>query len=173
MRQIPGAYDSLVAHLRQPLSIPDRQGLNLALWVYGLFKARCCHLGRVADELPLTGQKDRLSQRLKRGLMNPRLRPEARYRQLIIPWLAHGPTGEERVLLLDRREVAERFKVLLWAVAFRGRAIPLTWAVLAHAGSCCVEEQQRLLARIEPHVPLSAKVALMADAEFRSVDLLA
>ena len=107
MSQIPGPYDNLLSHFRQHLSGPDSQLVNLALWVYGLFKARSCHLGRVADELPLEGQKDSIIQRLKRFLMNPGLVPKKLYRKLITAWLKHWPDGAELTLILDRTEVAD------------------------------------------------------------------
>lgn len=144
MSPIPHSYDSLLDHFRQHVSGPDSQLVNLALWVYGLFKARSCHLGRVADELPVEERKDSLIQRLKRWLMNPRFVPESLYRRLIAVWLTHWPEHAELVLILDRTEVADRFNVLMLAVGFRGRAIPLSWDVLSHQGACCFEEQQSL-----------------------------
>jgi len=161
----------LLVYLHQHLKGPDSQLLNLALWVYGLFKARNCHLGHVADELPLEGQKDSLIQRLKRWLMNPRLVPERLFRRLLIPWLENWPTDTELTLLLDRTEVNDRFNILMLAVAFRGRAIPLTWEILDHDGCCRFAEQRRLLDRIESHLPAFAPIALMGDAEFRSIEL--
>jgi hypothetical protein len=164
-------YDSLLDHFRQHLSGPDSQLVNLALWVYGLFKARSCHLGRVADELPLEGKKESIIRRSKRWVMNPRLVPESLYRKLIAQWLAHWPDGKELVLIFDRTEVADRFNVLMLAVGFRGRAIPLTWDILSHKGACCFAEQKKLLDRIEPSLPTQAHIALMGDSEFRSVRL--
>jgi len=171
MKPIPRPYDKLLAYLHQHLDASDSQLHNLALWVYGLFKARNCHLGHVADELPLEGQKDSLIQRLKRWLMNPRLVPEALYRRLLIVWLENWPADTELTLLLDRTEVNDRFNILMLAVAFRGRAIPLTWDILDHEGSCSFAEQRRLLDRIEPHLPAFALISLMGDAEFRSREL--
>ena len=171
MSQIPRPYDSLLDHFRQHLSGPDSQLVNLALWVYGLFKARCCHLGRVADELPLEGQKDSIIQRLKRWLMNPGLVPQKLYLKLIAVWLKHWPDGAELTLILDRTEVADRFNILMLAVGYRGRAIPLTWDILSHEGACCFKEQKKLLDRIEPLLPAKALIALMADSEFRNIEL--
>ena len=134
MSQPSHPYDSLLDYFRQHLSGPDSQLVNLALLVYGLFKARSCHLCRVADELPLEGEKESLIQRLKRWLMNPRFAPESLYRKWIAQWLVHWPDGKELVLVFDRTEVADRFNVLMLAVEFRGRAIPLTWDIL---WPCC------------------------------------
>ena len=78
---------------------------------------------------------------------------------------------EELVLVFDRTEVADRFNVLMLAVEFRGRAIPLTWDILSHEGACCFAEQKKLLDRIEPFLPTQACIALMGDSKFRSVRL--
>lgn len=171
MSQIPRPYDTLLDHFRQHLSGPESQLVNLALWVYGLFKARCCHLGRVADELPLEGKKESIIRRLKRWLMNSRFVPEVLYRKLIVQWLKDWPETEELVLIFDRTEVVDRFNVLMLAVGFRGRAIPLTWDILLHEGACCFAEQKKLLDRIEPLLPRNARIALMGDSEFRSIRL--
>lgn len=171
MRPIPRPYDRLVDYFRQHLTIPDSQRVNLGLWVYGLFKARSCQLGPVADEVPLEGHKDSIIQRLKRWLCNPRVLPEPLYRQLITPWLENWPVDTELVLILDRVEVANRFNVLMLAVGFRGRAIPLTWDLLEHKGCCSFAEQRRLLERIEPHLPAFASISLMGDSEFRGIGL--
>jgi len=155
----------------QHLSLSEALTHNLSLWVYGLFKARSCHLGKVADELPLAGQKDSLIQRLKRWLMNDHIPVFPLYRQFLIPWLARWSSGSELILIFDRFVVAGRFNVLMLAVAFRGRALPLTWQILSHKGSCGFVEQKSLLERILPDLPASADIALMGDGEFRSIEL--
>ena len=101
-------------------------------------------------------------------LMNPRFTPESLYRRLIAQWLVHWPDGKELVLVFDRTEVADRFNVLMLAVGFRGRAIPLTRDILSHKGACCFAEQKKLLDRIEPYMPTQTCIALMEDSEFRS-----
>ena len=171
MRAIPRPYDTMRRYFDQHLSLSEALPHNLALWVYGLFKARSCHLGKVADELPLEGQKDSLIQRLKRWLMNDHLDVPQLYRQLMIPWLASWSSGNELILIFDRFDEASRFNVLLLAIAFRGRALPLTWQILSHKGSCSFAEQKSLLERVLPDLPATAAIALMGDGEFRSIEL--
>lgn len=169
MSTIPRPYDSLRTYFNQHLADSPAQHHNLALWVFGLFKARSCHLGRVADELPLEGQRDSLIQRLKRWLMHP-IDPQELYLSLVRPWLERWPANQELVLILDRFSVADRFNVLLLAVAFRGRAIPLTWKLLPHQGSSSFAYQKQLLEQVRL-LPAKVPVALMGDGEFRSIEL--
>ena len=170
MSQIPPLYDNLFSYLRQHLSGPTSQILNVALFVYGVFKARSCALGSVADELPIEGNRQSRIRRFKRFLKNLRLKPKQMYFTLLVPFLFRWPSDQELVIILDRTEVCG-FNILFAALAFRGRAIPLTWDILDHKGACCFSEQKKLLDVICAILPEKVKIVLMADSEFRSQDL--
>jgi hypothetical protein len=170
MSQIPPLYDNLFSYLRQQVSGPTTQILNMALFVYGVFKARSCALGSVADELPLEGNRQSRIRRLKRFLKNLRVRPQRVYRTLLVAFVSKWSPSQELVIILDRTEVCG-FNILFAAVAFRGRAIPLSWDILDHKGACCFAEQKELLDFIDPILPQEVKVVLMADSEFRGQEL--
>ncbi len=144
MNQNPPLYANLFSYLRQHVSGPTTQILNVALFVYGVFKARSCVLGSVADELPIEGNRQSRIRRLKRFLKNLRFTPKQMYLTLLRPFLFRWPSDQELVIILDRTEVCG-FNILFAAVAFRGRAIPLTWDILDHKGACCFSEQKKLL----------------------------
>lgn len=170
MSQIPPLYDTLFSYLRQHVSGPPTQVLNVALFVYGVFKARSCALGSVADELPIEGNRQSRIRRLKRFLKNLGFIPRQVYLALLGPFRCRWSVDQEMILILDRTEVCG-FNILFAAVAFRGRAIPLAWDILAHQGACCFDEQKQLLDVLGPSLPEQAKIVLMADSEFRGQEL--
>lgn len=168
---IPETYTTLLSYLCQALPTLRRtQVRNLALWVWGLLRARHCALGRVADELPIEGTKASRIRRLKRWLMNSRIEVDTIYGPLVQRTLQrwHRP---ELTLVLDRTEWGV-FNVLLVGVAVLGRVIPLTWTLLPHFGSSDVQEQQALLERVRPWLPTAPQKAILGDGEFKSVALM-
>lgn len=170
MSQIPPLYDNLFSYLRQHVSGPTTQVLNVSLFVYGVFKARSCALGSVCDELPIEGNRQSRIRRLKRFLKNLGFIPKKVYLSLLGRFLFRWSSDQEMVIILDRTEVCG-FNILFGAVAFRGRAIPLTWDILDHKGACCFSEQKKLLDGIGPILPKQARIVLMADSEFRGQEL--
>lgn len=168
---IPGSYNKLLFHLCQVLvDLRVTQVRNLALWVWGLLRAGHCALGRVADQLPISGTKESRIQRLKRWLVNRRIVVDVFYgplvRQTLRRW--HLP---RLTLVLDRTEWGV-FNVLLVGVALQGRVIPLAWTVLSHEGNSDFEEQKALLERIRPWLPQAPQIGLLGDGEFKSVSLI-
>ena len=174
MLPIPTPYDTLQSHLCQVLSgvpgIRITQIRNLALWVWGLVKARSCHLGRVADQLPVSGSKPSRIRRLKRFLMNPRILIDAIYGRIVQKVLERWHK-DYLTLAIDRTDW-DAFNILFVGIPFVGRTIPLAWTVLDHEGNSSFQEQKALLERIRPWIPAHLKVGLLGDGEFRSVELM-
>lgn len=174
MLPIPMAYDTLQGHLCQVLSgvpgIRIPQIRNLALGVWGLVKARSCHLGKVADQLPSDGSKPSRICRLKRFLMNPRILIDAIYGQIVQKILERWHR-DYLTLAVDRTDW-EAFNILFVGIPFVGRTIPLAWKVLDPQGNSSFQEQKALLEKILPWIPAHMKVGLLRDREFRSVELI-
>lgn len=143
---------------------------NLALWVWGLVKARSCHLGRVADQIPIQGTKPSRIRRLKRFLMHRRILLDAIYGRIVRKVLERWHR-EELPLAIDRTDW-DAFNVLFVGIPFLGHTLPLAWTVLDHEGNSSFEEQKALLERIRPWIPSHLKVGLLGDGEFRSVELM-
>lgn len=108
-----------------------------------------CHLTNLALELPLAGQRDSLIQRLVRFLDNWHITRATHYLLLVRHLFAHWPD-----LVMDRTDMGQERSLLLLAVAFQHRAIPLTWRALPFGGTSA-ELQITLLQDIAASLILS------------------
>lgn len=165
-------YRNLTTELKRRLpGASQPQVRNLALLTQALVFSPDCHLANLALELPLVGQRDNLIQRLDRFLANSRLSRRVHYLPLVGQLLQSWPDREVN-LVLDRTDLGQQRSILVLALAFEHRAIPLTWRLLPFGGTGA-EVQLALLQEIEPLVPQSdqKRVMLLGDTEFRAVQL--
>lgn len=165
-------YCNLTTELKRRLPAASKpQVHNLALLTQALVFSEDCHLPNVALELPLAGQRDNLIQRLDRFLANSRLSRRVHYFPLVGQLLQAWPDREVN-LVLDRTDLGQERSILLLALAFAHRAIPLTWRVLPF-GATGAEVQLALLKEIQPLVPKpdQKRMMLLGDTEFRAVEV--
>lgn len=165
-------YCNLTTELKRRLPAASKpQVQNLALLTQALVFSPDCHLSNLALELPIEGQRESLIQRLDRFLDNSRLSRRVHYLPLVGQMLKGWPDREVN-LVLDRTDLGQKRSILLLALAFKHRAIPLTWRVLPFGGTGA-EIQQHLLQEIQPFLAKAApkRVMLLGDTEFRAVEL--
>lgn len=144
---------------------------NLALLCQALAYSPDCHLANLALHVPRAGRRDSLTQRLQRWLKNERVAAADSYAPVMQRMLQTW-TGSEICLVLDRTDLAADLSILLLGLAYRKRTLPLTWQVLRFGGTGAAE-QVPLLARVQPYLPAGRPVCLLADNEFRSLELQA
>lgn len=104
------------------------QALNLALLSFGIVLARTCTISMVAEKLWALGKADSVERRVQRFLSNSRVCVQA----CSIAWsrwvLGHLlPYGSRIVLLVDETKLADHLSIMVVALAYRKRAIPLVW----------------------------------------------
>lgn len=163
-------YRNLTNELRQRLPAANRpQVRNLALLTQALVFSENCHLPNLALQLPIEGRRDSLIQRLVRFLDNSRVSWQVHYRPLVADLLAHWP-DQEINLVMDRTDLERDKSLLVLALAFRYRALPLAWQVLPFGGTSEVR-QRALLQQIRAYLPADKRVLFMGDSEFRAVGL--
>jgi hypothetical protein len=80
--------------------------------------------------------------------------------------------GEPLALILDQSKISDRHQVLMLAVRFGERALPLAWRVEATEGAIGFEIQKALLDAVAPWVPPSASVTLLGDRFYGTADLI-
>lgn len=150
-------------------SKPQRR--NLAMLCHALAVSPNCHLATLALNLPICGQRDSLVQRLYRLLINEHLHPARCYQPLVQHLFAHW-TGREVSLILDCTDIEDRWSILVLAVAYCKRVLPLAWEVLPF-GSTSAARQMALLRQVQPALPSlrQVRVHLYADSEFRAVSV--
>lgn len=167
-------YHTLYLHLAQrlrPLLRPatDTQVNNLALLTLGLAVSPNCHLATLATVLPIAGRRENLIQHLRRMLKDADLLRRRAYggviRHLLADW-----TAQEIALVMDRTDLEDRLSILMLAMAYGKRALPLAWHVLDFGGTSA-ELQMELLNQVGPWIPAGTRVTFFGDAEFRAVEV--
>lgn len=165
-------YRTLTAKLQRRLRASSQaQVRNLALLSQGLVFSRDCHLSNVALELPIEGQREHLMQRLRRLLKNSHIQWRVHYRPLVKELLSYWPDQEVN-LVMDRTDIRQEKSILMLALAFKHRALPLTWRVLPF-GSTSERLQMTLLEEVESYLPAVGenRICFYGDSEFRAVAL--
>ena len=144
---------------------------NLAWLMTGLFLARSVHLSHIARKLPLRGQVVSLTNRLRRFLDNPRVEVW-RYYQPIARQLIRF-TGQRLTLLVDCTALGFNYQLMVIAIAYRRRALPLIWSVhRSKRGMLHAKAQLVLLHKLAPLIPQAAEVWVVGDAGFGRTALM-
>jgi hypothetical protein len=106
---------------------------------------------------------------LRRFLNNPALRVRAWYEPIAKNLIQRLAEGEIR-LIVDGSKVGFGHQLLLVAVAYRKRAIPLAWTwVKSNRGHSSAFKQRALLAYVHGLIPAKSKVILVGDSEFGAI----
>lgn len=145
---------------------------NLTLLVVGLYHAGNVHLSTIVRKWPLAAKKLSLTRRLTRFLANPAVNVRAWYRPVAKCLLAPFAGAEVR-LIIDGSKVGFGHQLLMVAIAYRRRALPLAWCwVRGSRGHSSPYKQLALLAYVRGLLPAQTGVLLVGDAEFGSVTVL-
>ena len=162
-------YNSLISLIRHLL--PDQHTYrvrNLAWMMVGIFSSKSVHLSKIANKIPGKATRSSRERRLQRFLNNPafRIRPwyEPIARQLL--QAATATTGEIR-LIIDATKVTAHHQLLMVALAYRRRALPIAWTwARKPRGHSSGHKQLALLHYVRSLVPPNARVFLVGDSEF-------
>jgi hypothetical protein len=145
---------------------------NLAWLMTGMYLARSVHLSHIARKLPLPGQVVSLTNRLRRFVNNPRVNVW-RYYQPIARQLLSRFHGQRLTLLMDCTALGFDYQLMVIAIAYRRRALPLIWSVHpSKRGMVPSEDQIALLRRLAPLIPPRTEVWLVGDAGFGRAALM-
>jgi hypothetical protein len=157
---------------------------NMAGFIAGLFQSRSVHLTRVANQLPFKRQRRErkvlkrkllsTARRLERLLDNPKIRVREWYDPTARDWLSYiaRTTGRIR-LIADGTKVGFGHQLLMIAVVFHHRAIPVCWTwVSAKRGHSSACKQLALLQHVRSLLPPDTPVSLVGDSEFGAVDVM-
>ena len=140
---------------------------NLAWMLTGIFLSRSVHLSKIANKIPGKALRESQEQRLRRFLKNTSVRVRDWYRPVAMKLLTEAArTGEVR-LIIDATKVTTRHQLLMVALAYRRRALPVAWTwIRKPKGHSSGRKQLALLAYIRSLIPVQATVILVGDSEF-------
>jgi len=167
--------DRISADLKQRLPGQRKtQREKLALLVATMLDVRSANLMDLAAGLPLAADRtDMRYQWITRLLGNSLVISDAVMEPFAREVLDQATAmGEAIVLILDQSKVSERHQVLMLALRFGERALPLAWRVEATQGAIGFEVQKALLEAVVSWIPLGAAVPLMGDRFYGTADLI-
>jgi hypothetical protein len=167
--------DSVSAELRRRLPKQRKtQREKLALLVATMLDVRSANLMELAAGLPLEADRtDMRYQWITRLLGNPLVISDAIMEPFAREALERAAAdGQPVVLILDQSKLSDRHQVLMLAVRYGERALPLAWRVEETEGAIGFEIQKAVLEAVAPWLPAAAKVRLMGDRFYGTVDLI-
>ena len=144
---------------------------NFTWLLVGMYSAQAVHLSKVAAKMPGLSCLPSRTRRLSRLLDNPAIQTRAWYQPIargILQRLAGGMVH----LIVDGSKVGFGHQLLMVAVAYRRRTLPLAWTwVRTVRGHSKVSKQIALLSYVRGLLPPHTQVILVGDAEFGEIPL--
>lgn len=142
--------------------------------VIGIYLSRSVCLSRIACKIPGEAKLTSATRRLSRVLDNPAIRVREWYEPIARQWLeAQYRNIGEIHLIVDGTKIGSGHQLLMVAMAYRKRAIPIAWTWIKQArGHSGAGMQLALLAYVKMLLPKGAAVFLVGDCEFGSVEVL-
>jgi hypothetical protein len=147
---------------------------NFVWLVVGIFHSRSVQLSQVAGKVVGPAKNLSTVRRLSRFLDNPAVQVREWYEPIARQWLEaqFAWLGEIR-LIVDGTKVGFGHQLLMVSLAYRHRAIPLTWTWVKQVrGHSSGRHQLALLKYVKGLLPKKSAVFLVGDSEFGSILVL-
>lgn len=140
---------------------------NLGWFLTGIYHSQSVHTSKIANKIPGHAKRVSRTRRLSRFLNNGRVRVRPWYYPVATHLLKEAArTGEVR-LIIDGTKVAQNHQLLMVALAYRRRALPIAWTwVRSSRGHSSEQKQTALLAYVHKLMPNNTSVLLTGDSEF-------
>lgn len=141
---------------------------NLAWLIVGIFYSSSVYLSKIANQMPGQAVRHSAVRRLSRFLDNGAVNVREWYRPLASQLLEEAATitGEIR-LIIDATQIAQNHQLLMVALAYRRRALPIAWTwIRSGKGHSSGHKQMALFTYIRQLIPATAKVTVVGDSEF-------
>jgi len=147
---------------------------NMPWLLSGLYMGQCVHLSHIARKLPGKCQKLSKVKMLSRLLDNRHIHVRSWYepiaRDLLTAAVSHGQIIR---LVVDGTKVGNDHQLLMVALAYRRRTLPIAWTWVKGArGHSSAQKQCALLTYVHELLPDDARVMIAGDSEFGAVDVL-
>ena len=146
---------------------------NFTWLLIGIYLSGSVHLHKIAGKIPSHAKLVSVTRRLSRFLSKSGLCVRKRYNPIVLQLLSmQAKTGEIR-LILDTTKVGFHQRLIMVAIAYRKRALPIAWTWVKHTkGHSRTRVQLALLAYVHRWIPEGAAVSLVGDCEFGAIELM-
>jgi len=165
-------YNQLSQKLRELVSVKNRKQITNWIWiVVGMLQSESCHLGQIANYLPLKSMAESRVTLIRRWLMNPHIKVWSFYKKV----LEHVFTGWKSIsatIILDGVMLfGDRWQVFRVSLLHGNRAVPLAWIVVKGKGLVKVTKLKNMLEKVQRFLKKHVQeVLFLADAGFRDWD---
>ena len=162
-------YNTFHQQIRQMLPVKHVSRLrNLAWLMTGIYSSRSVHLSHIANQMLGRTKRRSRTRRISRFLHNSHVRVRCWYEPVAERLLAEAVAkGRAVQMIIDATKVTNGHQLLMVAIAYRGRALPLAWTWIrnkkGHSSGC---KQKALLSYVYQLMPRTAKVVVTGDSEF-------
>jgi len=167
-------YNALLDWMGQPCAWAHLGHLKNCLWmIAALIETGSVNLTRWLPYIPCRGEFAQSKQRrLHRWLHNSRINVHRLYKPLI--QADNADWQEDCIYLsLDTSLFWDEYCLVRLAVVHRGRALPVSWRVMAHrSASVSFTDYREMLEQAALAIPPELKVIVLADRGFVHTDLM-
>jgi len=145
---------------------------NLTWLIVGLYLSQKVQTSAIVKRWPIAVKTTSLTRRLSRFLDNRAIRPAVWFRPVARQLLARA-AQQRLTLIVDASKVSAGHQLVIVALAYKKRALPLAWTWVAYAkGAVSTRTQLALFKRVRGLLPAQAQVIMVGDAGFSSVLVL-
>ena len=161
-------YHTLLKKIEQTLSLNHvYRRINLAWLMTGILLSNSVHTSKIANKIPGKAKRVSRTRRFSRFLNNIHFRPRDLYEPIARCLLQAASQKGMIRLIIDSTQVTSSHQLMMVALAFRKRALPIVWSWVRHAkGHAPTSHQRALLSYANKLMPPSVKVVLSGDSEF-------
>ena len=177
MKRLP-----LYRHLREslkklypvePTGNSARHLNTLVGFVYGIIQSHRVNLPAIAEELPNVGKEQSRIAQLKRWLSNDNIGVDI-YFLPFISLLLQSLASQTLLLVIDGSTAGRGCVALMVSVVYKGRALPLLWAVRKGKKGHFPESMHvELICAVQQLIPAGSDVVMLGDGEFDGTEWLA
>ena len=146
---------------------------NFAWLIAGIYMSQSVHLSRIANKMPGKAKLTSTVQKLRRLLFNGAIRVRHWYHPVAQMLITRQAQAGSIRLLVDGSTVGFSHQLLIVALAYRRRALPIAWTwVKSNRGHSSARKQLALLRYVHGLIPQGVVVSLAGDSEFGAIAVL-
>ena len=165
-------YSKVYGALKKMMSVNSNHILILAMMITGILMGKKAQLSEMSLHVPEKAKPDSIAKRFQRLVKNESFKVENYYMpfaQAILERLSHNKIH----VALDASQVGRNCMVLMVAVIYKKRAIPLVWLVYeGKKGHTTAERHIEALKKVQPLLADEMDIILLGDAEYDTVEML-
>lgn len=146
----------------------------LAWLIATLFYGRSAHASKISNKIPGQAKKPSKAARFHRWLKNKAVRPRCWYEPVAKSLMNQvAASGHPIRLIVDGTRIGSNHQLLMVALAYRRRALPIAWTwVRKRRGHSSATKQIALLSYVHSLTPSAGLVVLLGDSEFGAIPVL-